>query len=116
MYPLVDAYHASGLSQSAFCEAHAIPEPVVYYWCAKFRRCSSPTSDFVEIAPSASIGSAVLEIDFPYDVRLRFIVPAIDFSPIKKSIALCDRHAGLYACAALHLSDTGRRQTPILRR
>jgi hypothetical protein len=76
MYPLVEAYLASGERQKAFCEAHAIPEPVFNYWLSKFRRNQSPsTGAFVEIAPPSPSGNAVLEIDFPDGVRLRFFAP-----------------------------------------
>ncbi len=76
MYPLVEAYLASGERQKAFCEAHTIPEPVFNYWLSKYRRSQSPSSAaFVEIAPAAPTGNAVLEIDFPDGVRLRFFAP-----------------------------------------
>jgi hypothetical protein len=75
MYPLVETYLASGQKQKAFCESHAISEPVFNYWLSKYRRSSSPTADFVEIAPPSPTGNAVLEIDFPDGVRLRFFAP-----------------------------------------
>ncbi len=34
------------------------------------------------------------------------VMPAIDVASIDKALALCDRHAGLYAMSALHPSDT----------
>ena len=74
MYPLMEAYLQSGQSQKAFCAAHALPEPVFSYWLSKFRR-SAPAADFVEIAPALSTGSAVVEIDFPDGIRLRFFAP-----------------------------------------
>lgn len=76
MYPLVEAYLQSGQKQKAFCAAHILPEGVFNYWLSKFRRSQSPSSAaFVEIAPAAPMGNAVLEIDFPDGVRLRFFAP-----------------------------------------
>ena len=76
MYPVVEAYLASDLTQEAFCMQEEISTAVLNYWLKKYRRAHGETPpSFVEIKPE---GGGCLEIAYPNGIRLCFdrLVPA----------------------------------------
>ena len=75
MYPVVEAYLASDLTQEIFCQYEGFSTAVLNYWLKKYRNEHGRTS-FVEIQPAASSGC--LELVYPNGIRLSFdrLVPA----------------------------------------
>ncbi len=76
MYPLVEAYLASGQTQKAFCAEHDLAVPVLGYWLRHYRRGQevSEVPAFFEITPPRG-GAPVAEIEYPGGVRLRLFTP-----------------------------------------
>lgn len=77
MYLIVEAYLAREGTKKDFCARHAVPESVLTYWMAKYRRAQAAGSgSFVEITPTVpSDGRALMEVLFPHGVRLRLFSP-----------------------------------------
>jgi hypothetical protein len=87
MYPLIDAYLSSGLTQQAFCASNGVSVPVLGYWLGKYRRDRSAEPAFIELrTESAADDRPVMEVLYPSGVRLRFyaLVPP---SYIKHAVA-----------------------------
>jgi transposase-like protein len=75
MFPLAEAYLQGGITKKEFCARHAVPESVLGYWLAKYRRQTPPGADaFLEITPEPA-GHAFLEVSYPSGVRLRLFSP-----------------------------------------
>src|SRR5690625_7238807 len=76
MYPLVEAYLASGQTQKAFCAEHDLAVPVLGYWLRHYRRGQevSEVPAFFETTPPRG-GAPVAEIEYPGGVRLRLFTP-----------------------------------------
>lgn len=87
MFPLIEAYLQSPLTQKAFCHKHALSLPVLNYWIQRYRQQhpapkvdSSAMNSFVEITPMhVADGSireqALIEVIYPHGVRLRLFQP-----------------------------------------
>jgi hypothetical protein len=83
MYPVIESYLESGLTQRVFCRQQGLSMQVFAYWLAKYRReqkferAPSEGNAFIELAAPAG-GSdaggserAVAELVYPNGVRLR---------------------------------------------
>lgn len=78
MFPLVEAYVGSELTQRDFSAEHKISVYVLNYWLAKYRRNSAEPGAFLEIQPVAAAAERpLLEVCYPTGVKLRI------FSPLK---------------------------------
>ena len=85
MFPVVEKYLASGLSQKAFCDQHKLPAASLSYWLRKYRKAhaGSPavpaprTPDaFVPIRITATSSTqSACELVFPNGVTVRFSHP-----------------------------------------
>lgn len=71
MYPIVEVYLASDLTQEAFCEREGFSIAVLNYWLKKYRLAHGEAPTFVEIRPAPADGGC-LEIAYPNGMRLRF--------------------------------------------
>jgi hypothetical protein len=76
MYPVIESYLESGLTQRVFCREQRLPTPVFTYWLAKYRReprqCGPHSSAFIELAaPAGGSERAMAELVYPNGVRLR---------------------------------------------
>lgn len=81
MYPVIEAYLESGLTQRVFCREHGLGMPVFAYWLAKYRREQrqgrSHGSAFIELAaPVAGSERAVAELIYPSGIRVRLFESA----------------------------------------
>lgn len=54
MFPMVESYLGSELTQRDFSAEHKISVYVLNYWLAKYRRKSAETGTFMEIQPVAA--------------------------------------------------------------
>jgi hypothetical protein len=76
MYPVIESYLDSGLTQQVFCREHRLSMPVFRYWLAKYRRerrseqTRTGSGAFIEMSAPAG-ESAVAELVYPNGVRLR---------------------------------------------
>ncbi len=79
MFPVVEAYLGSELTQKDFSAEHGISVAVLCYWLSKYRRKSVESGAFLEIHPGAAATAELplLEVCYPSGVRLRI------FSPLK---------------------------------
>jgi hypothetical protein len=78
MFPVVETYLASPVTQKAFCSEHAISQAVLNYWLAKYRCEAETLNAFLEIRPvEAAPEHPLLEVCYPTGVKLRI------FSPLK---------------------------------
>jgi hypothetical protein len=86
MFPLVEKYLASELSQKAFCRERNLPYAVFGYWLRKYRnaqRASSPVAKnsaqaaFVplHVTPQGHSCQSACELVFPNGIVLRFTQP-----------------------------------------
>ena len=77
MFPLIERYLASGLTQTRFCEEEDLSMPVFTYWLQRYRRRSAVQApSFTEITPPPSAGHPLYEIEYGGGVRLRLFAPA----------------------------------------
>ena len=86
MFPLVEKYLASELSQKAFCDQHNLPTAVFSYWLKKYRKAhrSAPSARNrsahgafvpVRVIPPGHPAPCTCELVFPNGVTLRFSQP-----------------------------------------
>ena len=85
MFPVVEKYLASGLSQKAFCDQHKLPAASFSYWLRKYRKAhaGSPGAPapgtpeaFVPIRITATSSTqSACELVFPNGVTVRFSHP-----------------------------------------
>jgi len=74
MYPVVEAYLASDLTQEGFCQYEGFSTAVLNYWLKKYRsEHGTAPGSFIEIEPAGC-----LELTYPSGIRLSFdrLVPA----------------------------------------
>lgn len=91
MYPVIESYLESGLTQRVFCREHGLGMPVFAYWLAKYRReqkqGGSHGSAFIQLAsPAAGSERAVAELVYPSGVRLR-LFDAVALETIERLVA-----------------------------
>ncbi len=85
MFPVIEKYLASGLSQKAFCDRHKLPAASFSYWLRKYRKAhaGSPAAQapgtpeaFVPIHVTATSSTqSACELIFPNGVTVRFSHP-----------------------------------------
>ncbi len=76
MFPVVEAYLASELTQKEFSAEHGMSAAVLCYWLAKYRRKSAESGAFLEIHPVAAAPERpLLEVCYPHGVKLRIFTP-----------------------------------------
>ena len=74
MYPVIEAYLSSDLTQEGFCRQEGFSIAVLNYWLKKYRSEHGEAS-FIEIEPAPG---GCLELTYPSGIRLSFdrLVPA----------------------------------------
>ena len=85
MFPLVESWQKSGLTQKEFSHRHQLPLHILPYWVARYRKAypspapSTPESPaFIRLsAPAAPVGAAdpaccTTAVELPSGVVLRF--------------------------------------------
>jgi hypothetical protein len=74
MYPLVESYLASDLTQEHYCQQEGFSIAVLNYWLKKYRNEHGGPS-FIEIEPTPA---GCIELTYPNGIRLSFdrLVPA----------------------------------------
>ena len=77
MFPVVEAYLASPVTQKDFSTEHGMSVAVLCYWLAKYRRKSTESGAFLEIHPATAVAAErpLLEVCYPGGVRLRIFTP-----------------------------------------
>jgi hypothetical protein len=71
MYPLIEAYLSSGLSQQHFCEINAIASSTFHYWLKKYKAENTTPASFIEVNTQAAAPGQHLELTYPNGVKLR---------------------------------------------
>lgn len=78
MFPLIERYLESQMTQKTFSAEHGLSVAVLGYWLAKYRKQTAAaagpeTGAFLELLPrSTPAEQALLEVVYPHGVRLRF--------------------------------------------
>ncbi len=77
MFPLVESYLSSQVTQKEFSAENAMSVAVLNYWLSKYRRSSEETGAFLEIHPGATSAAErpLLEVCYPHGVKLRIFTP-----------------------------------------
>ena len=76
MFPLVESYLGSRVTQKEFSAEHGMSVSMLNYWLAKYRREGAESGAFLEIIPAtAALDRPLLEICYPTGVRLRVFSP-----------------------------------------
>lgn len=75
MFPVVEEYIESELTQKDFSAEHGMSIAVLNYWLAKYRRKSTESEAFLEIHPGAAAERPLLEVCYPHGVKLRIFTP-----------------------------------------
>jgi transposase-like protein len=70
MYPLVEAYLSSGVSQQHFCQANGIASSTFYYWLKKYRAENTASTGFLEVDTQPLGQEHSLELTYPNGVKL----------------------------------------------
>lgn len=84
MFPLVESWLSSGLTQKEFSRQHQIPDHVLVYWIGKYRKVHGPTSrqtpgegvstSFIRLS-TATPSVHGMEVQLPTGVVIRFASP-----------------------------------------
>lgn len=77
MYPLIEGWQASGLSQKIYSQKHAVPLLVFRYWLRRYRHGHPPprkeAADFISLELEKEFSEKVLaELVYPNGMRLVF--------------------------------------------
>lgn len=77
MFPLVESYLSSQVTQKEFSAEHGMSVAVLNYWLSKYRSESVETGAFLEIHPSGAVAAErpLLEVCYPHGVKLRIFTP-----------------------------------------
>ena len=77
MFPVVETYLDSELTQKDFSAEHDMSAAVLNYWLAKYRSKSAESGAFLEIHPGAAAPPErpLLEVCYPHGVKLRIFTP-----------------------------------------
>ncbi len=77
MFPVVESYLASELTQKEFSTENGMSVAVLNYWLAKYRRKSAESDAFLEIhtGVAAAAERPLLEVCYPHGVKLRIFTP-----------------------------------------
>lgn len=69
---LVDAWGASGLSQTAFAQSHGISQHVVSYWKRRLSKSipAAASTKIIKVSATAGVQQAGIHIQFPSGIRL----------------------------------------------
>jgi len=79
MFPVVEDWLQSGLTQKSYSQQHQLPGHVLPYWVGKYRKTQSATdqktSSFIRLTPPAAPSMHSIEIVLPTGVVVRFAQP-----------------------------------------
>lgn len=77
MFPIIEAWHSSGLTQKEYGKVHNIPVHVLAYWSVRYRKLKSPVADQAKFIPVTYEKPAAgpLEIVLPNGIIIRFGQP-----------------------------------------
>lgn len=82
MFPIVEDWLQSGLTQKAYSQQHQLPAHVLPYWVGRYRKTQSSNvpehSSFIRLTAPAAPSIQGMEIQLPSGVVIRFAhtVPA----------------------------------------
>ena len=80
MYPIVEGFSSSGLTQKEYCKSLALKYGTYKYWCRKYKtekktptkKRKKATSEFIDLKVAIpSVVSDSLDIVYPNGVRLQ---------------------------------------------
>lgn len=78
MFPVVEDWMASGLTQKEYSLQHGLPQHILPYWAGRYRKAQTPDDEspsrFVQIATAAP-SAADMEIQWPNGTVLRLQGP-----------------------------------------
>ena len=76
MFPVVEDWLQSGLTQKAYSQQHQLPVHVLPYWVGKYRKTHADTeqktSSFIRLTPPAAPPILGMEVQLPTGVVIRF--------------------------------------------
>jgi transposase-like protein len=86
MYPLVEAYLSSGVSQQHFSQDNNIDSSTFHYWLKKYRTESTASASFMEVDVQPFRQERFLELTYPNGVKVS--VSGSDLSLISQLLRL----------------------------
>jgi len=79
MFPIVEDWLQSGLTQKTYSQQHHLPAHVLPYWVGKYRKTQSATdqktSSFIRLTPPSVPPVHGMEVQLPTGVVIRFAQP-----------------------------------------
>ena len=79
MFPVVEDWLQSGLTQKAYSQQHQLPSHVLPYWVGKYRKTQSADtqeySPFIRLTAPTTPSIQGMEIQLPTGVVIRFAQP-----------------------------------------
>ena len=79
MFPVVEDWLQSGLTQKAYSQQHQLPGHVLPYWVGRYRKtqpaADQKTSSFIRLATPAALPVHGMEVQLPSGVVIRFAQP-----------------------------------------
>jgi transposase-like protein len=87
MYPLVEEYLSSGVSQEQFCSSRGLASSSFHYWIKKYKAANQAPAGFVAVNTHAMEPEASMELTYPNGVKLR--VESSDLVFISQLLKLC---------------------------
>lgn len=76
MFPVVEDWLQSGLTQKAYSQQHKLPGHVLPYWAGRYRKthadAEQKTSSFIRLATPSAPPIHGMEIQLPTGVVIRF--------------------------------------------
>ncbi len=86
MFPMINAWQKSGVSQKAFCKKAGISYSVFHYWYKCYRDQEKPGT-FIELKAAEPVQTkATIEICFPNGIRVLFHEP-VSFELLKSIVS-----------------------------
>lgn len=96
MFPLVETWLQSGLTQEEFSSTHGMSKHVLSYWVCKYRKSQrfakqqseTATPSFIQVQAPATVASSSMEIILPTGVMIRF-ADQIPVSYLQQVLKVC---------------------------
>lgn len=96
MFPLVETWLQSGLTQEEFSKTHGMSKHVLSYWVCKYRKAQrsaeqqsgTATPSFIQVHKPAAVASSSMEIVLPTGVVIRF-TDSVPVSYLQQVLKAC---------------------------
>lgn len=99
MFPLVESWLQSGLTQQAFSRKHQLPVHVLVYWVGRYRKAQLAPPDisaggsapsFIRLSPPLAPAAGEMAVELPCGVVIRF-TSLVPVTYLQALVAGCSR-------------------------